>query len=149
MLISCLTTQAQNPNWTMPPNKFEGDLGEYTLLPPEIPGGPGYNGAAATNLHAGYSDNNGNLLFFTVDEKVYSVTNGESMWAFDIKDNLSRPKRGFNERLILPMGNSCTRFAILTVGGYDYVGSKESWSTNARIRLYMSIYNAEEKTPGN
>ena len=139
------TLQAQNPNWTMPPYFFGPSGNEYNPLPtgtiPEI----AYDGAPATNLHAGYSDNNGNLLFFTVDENVY---NAQGNLAGRIKDDMIRNKRGYNERLILPMGKSCTRFAILTSGGHDYEMERERFKKIDRGRLYMSIYNTEIEVGG-
>ena len=145
MMLWGASLEAQNPNWTMPPDKFAPAPSLYTPLPSGTIPGIEYDGAPATNLHAGFSDNNGNLLFFTVDDKVYNAQGDLAGW---ITDDMLRKKRGYNERLILPMGKSCTRFAILTSGGHDYVLGRESFKKIDRGRLYMSIYNTEIEIGG-
>lgn len=87
-------------------------------------------------MHGAYSDPSGDVLFFTVDEKVYD----KDGWVVgDLKTGFT--KKGWNERLILPMGNDCRRFAIIypasaaTTEGYG--------STSDRLRIYMATYNLD------
>jgi len=136
-----MVSQAQNPNWTMPSGKFEPAGYDYTPLP-SSPYHPdfgivtdpnlAYQGEHARAMHGGYTDNNGNLLFFTVDEYVYDREGFVVGKMFENTQYTER-KRGYNQRLILPMGNSCTKFAILTPNTADhlYQGQVESYSTDS------------------
>ena len=80
-LLLCLgnTIAGQNPFWTFPKEYWKVDVNinindlpdntfsSYTHAGIMDP----YDGQPATNLSASYSDDNGNLILFTVDDKVY------------------------------------------------------------------------------
>jgi hypothetical protein len=130
---------AQNPNWTIPDSRFE--LSSTTLSPLPIPDPTetdqrkSYIGQRATNTHAAYSDKDGNLLFFTVDEFYYDA-NGYGILEAVRPGGI--PLSGYNERLILPMGDDCRRYAIL----YPNVVSA-SYLTSRLMAFFMTIYDLD------
>ncbi len=122
----CLLSHAQNPNWTLAPNYLDVQNSSPIFLPsspynpstgqPQLSPTFAYQGSAATNLHAGYTDPWGDLMFFTVDENFYDHKGWlvESFRKYyDAPSPGNYTKRGHNERLIFPMGNSCSKYAII------------------------------------
>ncbi len=152
ILLNLLATLvlAQNANWTIPDQYLESTSSLLFPLPIPDPGAndefESYIGERAENSHGAYSDVNGDLIFFTVDEHIYDK-NG---WAIDhLYDgsfgNQSDALSGYNERLILPMGDDCTRYAILfmntVTGNYS--------STSSFASLYMAVYDINGSNPYN
>jgi len=143
-ILAVVCLQAQNPNWTLPGDQFNLPSLNFSPLPqspidpgdgmPETDPTEAYQGAQAEHVHTAYSDPSGDLLFFTVDEKVYD----KSGWVVgDLQTGFT--KKGWNERLILPMGNDCNRFAIIYPAS---AASSESYgSTDDRMRIYMAVYD--------
>lgn len=145
-LLGYYSINAQNPNWTLPSKNFDLDVDVVLPLPtsptdpnsgnPDTDPSNAYQGALAEHVHGAYTDPSGDILFFTVDEKVYDK-NG---WVVgDLKTGFT--KKGWNERLILPMGNDCRRFAIIYPAS---AATTESYgSTDDRMRIYMTVYNLD------
>lgn len=133
--------KAQNPIWTMPPYKFVPDLQNYTPLPTSPNGetnpGVAYQGTSDTHLHGAYTDPFGELLLFTVDQKVYDKYG----YVVDDMQINSDYKRGFSERLILPMGKDCSRFAIIYAASSD--DDERYYSKLFGRRLYMAEYDMD------
>src|SRR5690554_1457819 len=122
MIIGILThynVSGQNPNWTLPGQYYDHkyDAVEDLPVPLEADFPTEYTGLPSVGLHNSYTDNEGNILFFIVDGAVYDK-NGRMVG--HLQDGFSRVKRGFNQLQILPMGNSCSRFAILYPGSPDH-----------------------------
>jgi len=143
-LFLIISAKSQNPIWTLPGDQYDVISDVLTSLPqspidpgdgmPETDPTEAYQGAQAEHVHTAYSDPSGDLLFFTVDEKVYD----KSGWVVgDLQTGFT--KKGWNERLILPMGNDCNRFAIIYPAS---AASSESYgSTDDRMRIYMAVYD--------
>lgn len=107
---------------------------------PETDPDEAYQGDQAEHIHAAYTDASGEILFFTVDDQVYD----HEGWRVGVL-NTSDEKRGFSERLILPMGNDCRRFGILYSASAE---SNESYSsTQDRMRLYFATYDLDGTDP--
>lgn len=111
-------------------------------LPTFVGGGVPYEymGAPSVGLHNSYPDQDGNILFFVVDDGVYD---NQARSIGYLKSGNNQPKRGFNQMLVLPMGNSCSKYAILYPGSADYQGDWERYTTDGRMRLYLTIYDTE------
>ena len=124
----------QNPNWTLPPQNFKPTFFGVNPLP-QPSGSYGYTGAPASNMHAAYSDPHGDVLVFTVDENVYDK-NG---YLVDVMRRDHNVKKGFNERLILPFGNDCSRFAILYIA--SATSNEDYVSKLSGRRLYLAEYD--------
>ncbi len=170
-MCSIIFSYAQNPLWTLTPNYLDA-VNSFPVPLPSSPYDPNtgqpnstsaysYQGAAtdaATNLHAGYTDPWGDLMFFTVDQNLYDYKGwlvGSFKRFYSTPTSGNYLKRGHSERLILPLGNSCTKFAIIYPAGRDHSGgpsSNEDFNSTTqptRLRLYMSIYDTEAANPFN
>lgn len=124
----------QAGNWTMPPQVFDNINTNIFSLPTQA---GNYGGTPATNCHAGYTDPSGNLMFFTVDEHVYD----QDGYLIGEMEHGSFPKKGLAERLILPMGNDCQKYAIIYSAAENDI---EKYDRQKRRRIYMAIYNRQD-----
>jgi hypothetical protein len=95
-----------------------------TSLPePNIPGLPGYQGQVATRTQNIQYNENGDILFFIVDNQVF---NGDGMLIADAaEDAFDRDCQvcffGGNELHIVPVPGSCTRFYVFSL--YERLGN--------------------------
>ena len=105
ILLGYYSLNAQNPNWTLPPQNFDAPDLNFTILP-KPSGANTYNGAPADYVHAGYTGPDGELQFFTVDEYVYDK---DGYKVGELRKG-GIPKAGFNKRLILAMGDDFRLF---------------------------------------
>lgn len=143
---------AQNPNWTLPggqynPNVVYAPLPQSPMHPvlnvPETDPDLAYTGLPSTNTHAGYTGPDGELLFFTIDDKLYDK-NG---WVVGVFERNGNPKKGYSERLILPMGNDCRKFAILFSSS---LAANEIFTGHlSQQRLFMAIYDLDAENTYN
>ncbi|NEN22653.1 hypothetical protein G3O08_03925 [Cryomorpha ignava] len=132
----------QNPIWTLPPSQFEGSNFGISSLP-SGGGGAMYAGQPADNMHSSYSDQNGNLVLFTVDHEVYDR---HGYLVDDMRINYES-KKGHNERIILPMGNDCSKYAIIYPASPT---SNEAYSSKLYgRRLYMAVYDLDAVNTSN
>ncbi len=152
-LCSHYNVHSQNPNWVMPGGKFQPDVPDYVPLP-NNPAWPAnyqvgdinfdwnfkYTGSPAQYTQAGYTGPDGELMCFVVDDKLYDKHGWlvNSLRAQVNSSNNLGGVKGYSEMLILPMGNSCTRFAIIYVG---------SWNNNFnqlnKLDIFMGVYNTQ------
>lgn len=145
--------QAQNPKWTMPGGQYQAAGNNYLPLPnqPLDPmGNPvtddytAYQGEPAEYSSASYSDPDGNILLFTVDESVYDK-NGWVVGKMRTQSGTQTiyERQGYSEVLILPLGNSCTKFAIIFTSSATNLNGPGQYSTSAHQRVYMAVYDME------
>jgi hypothetical protein len=142
MVASCAllawAATAQNPNWTMPGRYFKPSTDTYSPLP-QSPNG--YLGDPSARTHGAYTGPDKEILFFTVDEYVYNkegVLSGELAVGSDLKG-------GYSEKLILPMGNDCSKFAILYSSASN---QSDVFSGALRLQnLYMAVYDIDLPNP--
>lgn len=152
------SASAQNPNWTLPGWYFQPE-GSYLPLPqsppdpvtgiPETDPTLAYQGTGSTHVHGGYTDPWGNLQFFTIDDKIYDAK-GWLVGHLQRNETLNevmglRYKKGYNERLILPMGGSCSKYAIIYPAARDHQinnGAEDYTQNTSRFRIYMGVYEA-------
>lgn len=146
--LSYYNVHSQNPNWVMPGWNFQPNNSAYDPLPQNPAWPPGYQlgnypndwtfkytGDEAQYSQAGYTGPNGDLMCFVVDGKLYDGS-GWLVNSMRALPNWTEVK-GLSEMLILPMGTSCTRFAII------YPSSKNNDYTpqNSNPSLLMAVYN--------
>jgi hypothetical protein len=147
-------SRAQNPNWALPGNQYNHTIQAYTSLPqspihpvtnnPITDPNSAYQGEPATYSSAGYTGPDGELLLFTVDESVYDK-NGWMVGKLrrTTSSSPTHERQGYSEVLILPMGNSCTKFAIIFPSSAQSINGPGQYSTSAQMRIYMAIYDIE------
>lgn len=108
---------SQNSLWSLPNHYYQSQTGQLAPLPlGPNPSLGDYQGQVATNCHNAMHDENGNLLFFIVDEFVYDAVGR-------IIDTLKFPKltlKGTAEISIVPDPQNCSRYYIFSVGSIDY-----------------------------
>jgi hypothetical protein len=137
--LSAATSIAQDLNWTFPNQYYDTDaLLMYDL--PQPSGSDVYSGDPSLFVHAAYSNPDGSLKFFTSDEFVYDGNGHEVGRLFDYDGPQQKFKEGFNERLILPMGEDCKRFAIIY---RSRVGTLPYNSPLSAQTVYMGVYDVE------
>ncbi|MCH2216428.1 MAG: hypothetical protein MK086_14780 [Flavobacteriales bacterium] len=144
-IVVALISYGQNLNWTLPLETYNSSTDPVTSLPIPDPGETdpreSYFGDRATNSHAAYSDANGEIILFMVDEFLHDANGyGVVEATFGTQD---RPLNGYNERLILPMGNDCRRYAII----YPNLIS-QNFLTSRQMGLFMSIYDLDMDEEG-
>ncbi len=115
-----------NPDFPSPP--FPPGLDPIT--DPEL----AYQGESANYSFAGYTGPSGDLLLFSVDENLYD-RGGWKVGTLQGGPSI-RTRPGFTEKLILPMGNSCTKFAIIFPGTAE---NDLNHNTSSRNRIYMGV----------
>ncbi len=132
-----LSISGQNPNWTLPGQYYQPGVNIFNL-PTDI---NGYQGDPSTRTHGAYTGPDGEVLFFTVDEYVY---NKEGVLAGELSVG-SELKGGYSEKLILPLGNDCRRFAII----YSSAANSQDIFVQplGRQNLYMAIYDLDLPNP--
>ena len=136
ILLGYYSLNAQNPNWTLPGQFLNHDIPQLQNLP-QPTGSDVYQGDPADFVHSAYTNPFGEIQFFTVDEFVYDE-NGYEVW--QLLDDTYTQKEGFNERLILPMGDDCRRFAIIF---RSRLGSQAYNNQLCVQSLYMAIYDTQ------
>ncbi len=152
MLVGIYNSQAQNPNWVMPDGFFKPGPGGYLPLP-QSPNGEtdpdlAYQGEPASYSSGGYTGPDGKLLFFVVDENVYDK-NGWLIGKMNSINNAQDQHRraAYSELLILPMGNSCTKFAIIFASTAENLTDPVGrYQTSSRMKIYMAIYDIDAES---
>jgi hypothetical protein len=138
----CHILIAQNDNWTMPPYSYK-PTGSYSVLP-QPSGDLVYEGDPANFVHASYSTPDGEMQLFTVDEFVYDK-NGYEIGQLQYNNYVV--KKGFNERLILPMGDDCRRYAIIYRSAVNGTGGAASQLATQTI--FMATYDMDAENDWN
>jgi len=145
LFLAFLTVQilvAQSINWTLPPFEYQPGLA-YTNLP-QPSGDLVYEGDPANFVHASYSTPDGEMKLFTVDEFVYDK-NGYEIGQLQYNNYVV--KKGFNERLILPMGDDCRRYAIIYRSAVNGTGGAAGQLATQTI--FMATYNMDAENDWN
>jgi hypothetical protein len=118
-LFSIQKVSGQNSVWGIPNDYFDSQQGVFTSLPTSPSGNlddeESYQGGLALNTYGAYADPDEDVLFFTKDFQIYD---SEGWVVNEFMVNNQR-KYGYTERLILPMGNDCERYAILFTASSD------------------------------
>jgi len=125
-------------NWTLP-NEYYSQNSQQMLDLPQPSGSLVYEGDPSEHVHASYSTPDGELQLFTVDDHVYDK-NGYEVGLLQAQ-NYNR-KMGFNERLILPMGDDCRRYAIIYRSALEGDGGGGTGQQDVHT-LFMAIYDMD------
>ena len=123
-----------------PPDPALFPLLNILITDPEL----AYQGEDADYSFAGYTGPTGDLLLFSVDANLYD-REGWKIGTLQGGPSI-RTRPGFTEKLILPMGSSCTKFAIIFPGTAE---NNLNHSTSSRNRIYMGVYDTEEENTQN
>lgn len=138
---------AQNPNWVVPGGNFDPSVITFSPLPqsPTSPlGNPvtdpnsAYQGEPSENTFTGYTGFDGELKMFAIDGRMYDKDG--FMVNFLRYEQGSDPElglKGISEMLILPMGNSCERFAVIFPSSL----SNSYTLQNANVHMLWGVYN--------
>lgn len=127
-ILTCLGANAQNTQnsvWAMPNNFID-----FNLTPPQptpFNTANDYNGDPATCVSNAMQDENGDLLFFIVDNMIYDK---DGFTIGDLNDSYSSSLplnvKGTAEIAIVPVPGNCSQYYIFMAGRRSYVNSMET-----------------------
>jgi len=121
LLLTATISIAQNPLWTLPPNFSSEENIEPLPIPPEAgPPDPAevyyYTGFTPDHAHNAMHDQNNNLMFFVVDDKIFD-RNGYGIYMLSAPSTPQDVLVGNSEVCIVPDPVNCTQYHIFTSGG--------------------------------
>jgi len=97
-----MKTNAQNNFWTFPEQYWIPGA-----IPLTLP-----NTTPSHYVHAGIQDPYGEIVFFTLDDRVYD----QNGWENGVMVNQSKYITGYSESLIVPQPGNCDRYYIFQSG---------------------------------
>lgn len=114
----CTDDVVQNSLWTAPELFLnfneDGQIGDFSLpIPPDAVPGDDYTGQTATNAHNAMHDQNGDLMFFIVDDGLYDK-NGYGMAKLNLTSGAIPGVKGYSEICIVPDPANCEQYYIFS-----------------------------------
>lgn len=113
---------SQNPVWTLPPYYMDNS-NNFNYLPSTA----GYSGQSATRTHNSILDKNGDLVFFIVDNTLYSADGVQG----DLVSGSSDSYIG-NEIIIVPIDDDCEKYFIF----YSYFNNGGPYTTYPAYSIF-------------
>lgn len=114
IVLYAMNGAAQNPVWTLPNNLFDVIPNQLSTLPTGPSFGYDYSGQQALGNHNAMCDENGDLLFFVVDNKVYD----KDGYFIDEMQGVEGPVLGGSELAIVPHPTDCRKYIIFSTCNY-------------------------------
>src|SRR5690554_2839941 len=118
LIIGINRTFSQNSIWSVPPYHYHA-LNGLTPLPTVSSNEIGYHGDEATTVSNAMHDDNGNLLFFIVDDAVYD-SEGYTIGNFSYANPSSYFVKGTAEVTVVPVHDNCNQYYIFLAGTEHY-----------------------------
>ena len=104
IVFGSINLKAQNNFWTFP-EQYWNPSSLYPQNLPPLNNLPEY-------VHAGIQDPYGEIMFYTIDDRVYDQNGWENGVIQDTYNHIS----GYSESLIVPQPGSCDRYYIFQAG---------------------------------